>query len=185
MRRILTALALLAAFPPFALAAKAASSEGKASIRPTAPPPRLQNAAPSIDALIERFLTALEKKDEAALRHLRINEAEYRQIILPGSVPPGTPRRHYREDVTEYFWGTMNGKSAGYEKYLIDEVGGRGYTKVKSVSYHKGETRYAGYTAYKQLRLVVEDAAGEEHEIRTGSIADLDGQYKFISFIRD
>ena len=146
---------------------------------------RLANASPSADALIHRFVDALDKKDAAALRHMRANESEYRNIILPGSVAPGTPPKHYREDVVQYFWGVMNGKSAGYEKYLLDTAGGRGPTQVKNVSYHKGQRQYADYTAYKQLRLVVEDGAGREHEIWTGSIAEVDGQYKFISFIRD
>ena len=148
-------------------------------------PHRLANASPSTDALIERFLEALDKRDAATLRHLRVTESEYRSIILPGTVPPGAPRRQYRDDVTEYFWGTMNGKSASYEKNLLDTVGGHGPSKVKTISYAKGEQQYADYKAYKQLRLVVEDGSGREVDIRTGSIAEIDGQYKFISFIRD
>jgi len=146
---------------------------------------RLENASPSAEDLIRRFLEALDNKDPAALRHLRATESEYRNIIVPGTVAPGAPPRHYREDVSRYFWGTLNGKSAAYEKNLIDTEGGRGPTKVKSVSYKKGTTRYADYTAYKQLRLVVENGSGEKREIWTGSIAEVDGQYKFISFIRD
>jgi hypothetical protein len=146
---------------------------------------RLENASPSADALIHRFLEALDNQDAATLRHLRVTESEYRSIILPGTVPPGAPRRHYRDDVSEYFWGTLNGKSAGYEKNLLDTVGGHGPSKVKTISYAKGEQQYADYKAYKQLRLVVEDGAGHEFDIRTGSIAEIDGQYKFISFIRD
>ena len=151
----------------------------------TVTPRRFDDASPSADALIRRFVEALDKQDAATLRHLRVTESEYRTIILPGSVPPGAPRRHYRDDVSEYFWGTMNGKSAGYEKNLLDTVGGHGPSKVKTISYAKGEQQYADYKAYKQLRLVVEDAAGREVDIRTGSIAEIDGQYKFISFIRD
>jgi hypothetical protein len=146
---------------------------------------RLSNASPSADALIQRFVEALDKHDAATLRHLRVSESEYRSVILPGTVPPGAPRRHYRDDVAEYFWGVMNGKSADYEKHLLDTVGGHGPSKVKTISYAKGEQQYADYKAYKQLRLVVEDGSGREVDIRTGSIAEIDGQYKFISFIRD
>ena len=179
MKRTLVILVtVMIVFPPFA-------NGGRAATAPDAKHGRFENASPSVDDLIRRFLEALDKKDAAALRHLRTTESEYRNIILPGTVSPGTPRRQYREDVSRYFWGALNGKSAGYEKYLLDTAGGRGPTKVKSVSYKKGETRYADYTAYKQLRLVVEDGTGQEHEIWSGSIAEVDGQYKFISFIRD
>lgn len=119
------------------------------------------------------------------MRRLRTTESEYKKIILPGTVPPGAPPRHYRDDVSEYFWSILNTKSAYYEQYLLDAAGGRGPSKVKSVSYKKGTKTYADYTAYKQLRLVVEDGSGKEQDIWTGSIAEIEGQYKFISFIRD
>ena len=175
---IVTLLTLMIALPPMVRAGTAKN------VRPTSPH-RLENASPSADVLVHRFLEALDKKDAAALRHLRVTESEYRNIILRGTVPPGTPRRNYREDVSQYFWGVLNGKSAGYEKNLLDDVGGHGPSKVKSLAYKKGETRYADYRAYKQLRLVVEDGAGQERDIATGSIAEIGGQYKFISFIRD
>jgi len=174
-------VALLIATIAVSPAARAGTAKKAAATKPQ----RLSNASPSADGLIHRFVEALDKQDAATLRHLRVTESEYRSIILPGSVPPGAPRRHYRDDVTEYFWGTMNGKSAGYEKNLLDTVGGHGPSKVKTISYAKGEQQYADYKAYKQLRLVVENGAGREVDIRTGSIAEIDGQYKFISFIRD
>ena len=178
MKKTFLLLLALLALPPVA-------NGGRTKVAPETSPPRLTNGSPSADDLIRRFLEALDSKDAAALRHLRTTESEYRNIILPGTVAPGAPPRHYREDVSRYFWGSLNGKSAGYEKYLLDTEGGRGPTRVKSVRYKKGQTRYAEYTAYKQLRLIVADQAGEEREIQTGSIVEVDGQYKFISFVRD
>jgi len=165
--------------------ALAAAKDRAARVAQTASDARLENGAPSSDALIQRFLQALDQKDERALRSLRTTESEYRSIILPGTVPPGAPRRHYRKDVADYFWGVMNAKSAYYEQYLINTAGGRGPSTLKLVTYKKGRQQYADYTAYKQLRLVVEDGAGHEQDIRTGSIVEVGGRYKFISFIRD
>lgn len=180
MKTIATVLMLMIALPPLA--------HGRRAHDVTKPPssrPRLDNPSQSAEALVRRFLEALDKKDSGALRGLRTTESEYKKIILPGTVAPGSPRRHYPDDVTEYFWSSLNTKSAYYEQYLLNTAGGHGPCKVKSISYHKGTKKYADYTAYKQLRLVVEDGSGQERDIWTGSIAEIEGQYKFISFIRD
>ncbi len=56
---------------------------------------------------------------------------------------------------------------------------------MEEFSFENGDTAYAGYTAHRQLRLKVRSSDGTEHELRTGSIAEVAGTYKFISFIRD
>ena len=180
MKTIGAILMLMIALPPLADGRRATDAAASKSSRP-----RLDNPSPSAEALVQRFLTALDNKDGEALRRLRTTESEYKNIIMPGSVPPGSPPRHYRDDVSEYFWSILNTKSAYYEQYLLETAGGRGPTKVKRVSYNKGTKTYADYTAYKQVRLVVEDGSGSERDIWTGSIANIEGQYKFISFIRD
>jgi hypothetical protein len=147
--------------------------------------PRLDNPSPSADELIRRFLDALDKRDGKALRGLRATESEYKTIIMPGSVPAGAPLKRYDDQVSEYFWSILNTKSAYYEQYLLETAGGHGPSKVKSVTYQKGTKTYADYTAYRQLRLVVQDGTGSDRDIWTGSIAEIAGQYKFISFIRD
>jgi hypothetical protein len=56
---------------------------------------------------------------------------------------------------------------------------------MKALDYEDGTKTYASYTARKRLRLSLLDADGSEVQLATGSIAEIDGQYKFISFIRD
>ena len=148
------------------------------------PPRKLETAAPSREVLIERFLETLRTKDETALHALRVTEAEYVGLILAGSVEPGQPLRHWPEDANRYFWSGFDLKSRYYERYLIGEYGGRAY-RIKSVDFDKGTKAYATYEAYRQLRLVLEDEAGKDVPLATGSIADVGGQWKFISFIRD
>src|SRR5262249_27818032 len=155
------------------------------STDPRAASPGLQHGQRSIDALITRFLDALQQKNWKALRRMRITESEYKQVILPGSVPPGQPLKTYRSDVSDYFWRVMNTKSAFTEQYLIATLGGGGPVEVKQMEYKKGRQDFARYTAYRQLRLLVVSPTGREGEIRTGSIAEVDGRFKFISFIRD
>ena len=168
-----------------ALAFTVALGRATATEAPTDGIAQLRYAAPSQDALIRRALRALGEKDARTLRLLRVTESEYRNIILPSTVPPGSPPRHYRDDVSDFFWRLLDTKSAMYEQYLLNTVGGRGLSRVKDRQYAKGKTQYAGYTAYKQVRLVVEDGSGQQEEMATGSIVEIGGRFKFMSFIRD
>src|SRR5262249_54675965 len=149
----------------------------------TAESVRLKNGAPSVDKLVDQFMQALKDRDKAKIRELRVTEAEYRGLILPGSVDEGKPPQHYNEDASKYFWSILDTKSIYNEASILNAWGGRS-VKVKSVSYRGGTKKYADYTAYKQLELKVEDEAGKEDELRLGSVAEVDGVYKFISFIR-
>jgi len=146
--------------------------------------PRLSDSASSERELVERFLGAVNNGDKHALNRLRVTEDEYKAIIMAGSVPPGAPVRQWTDDVNEYFWQTLNGKSIALQAALLRRVKGR-QLKLKSYLFEEGQTEFATYTALRQLRMLVEDDRGAEFEIASGSIANVGGQYKFISFIRD
>ena len=146
--------------------------------------PALVDASPTIDDLVARFLDALHARDRAALHALRVNRAEYLGVILPGSVPEGAPLRDWPEETNQYYWSVLHTKSTYYEAYLITGFGGHQYT-VDAMAYRKGTQSFATYNAYRQLALMVHDEDGRKLEIRTGSIAEVDGKYKFVSFIRD
>jgi hypothetical protein len=147
-------------------------------------PRKLVDAQPSIDSLIEKFRQALETKDKVLLHRLRLTEDEYRNIILPGSVEPGQTGQSYSEEASKYFWGILNGKSTYSEAALLHVHGGKPI-KVTDVEYRKGIKKYRDYTAYKQLTVTLDDGSGEPDHTRIGSIAEVDGQFKFISFVRD
>jgi len=144
---------------------------------------RLKHGAPSVDKLVDQFMQALKERDKAKIRDLRVTEDEYRGLILPGSVDEGKPRQHYNDEASKYFWSVLDTKSIYNEAGILSAWGGRS-VKLKSVSYRGGTKKYAEYTAYKQLELKVEDEAGNEDELRLGSVAEANGVYKFISYIR-
>jgi hypothetical protein len=148
------------------------------------PARKLQNSAPSIEVLVERFLAAIAAQDRQALHHLRVTEAEYLETILPGNVPKGQALRDWPADVKRFYWNLLNDKSAVYEAHLLTVFGGRRY-RAKSMAYDKGTQEYATYNAYKQLRLELEDSEGTSMRLATGSIAEVNGKFKFISFVRD
>ena len=149
-----------------------------------APQFHFTNGEASIDSLIEKFRQALVDKDKNLLRSLRVTEDEYRNFIMPGSVDEGRPRAQYTEQASEYFWGILNGRSIYSEANLLHDFGGH-EIKFTKVEYRKGVQKYRDYTAYKQLILTVENENGEPEVMKIGSIAEVDGQFKFISFVRD
>jgi len=154
---------------------------------PDAPTPRsgLVDAAPSATALVDRLLAALAAKDPDALRRLRVTEAEYREILLPGSVPEGQPLRRPSQAFGDFAWGRLDTKSNYYEQYLLAQYGGRPLT-LKTVAYEKGEGRFANYTVHRQLRLALEDeTTGAEVQLATGSIVEVAGAFKFASYVKD
>ena len=162
-----------------------ATSGGSSGTTPAVDgPSTLRGGASSADELIGRFLRALHDKDREALRRLRVTESEYREIVMPGHVAVGTPLRKQPEDVSEFAWQLLNTKSVYYEATLLSEFGGHGY-EVQGVEYERGTQSYATYTAHKQLRLTLRRDDGQEVELRTGSVADIAGSFKFMSYIRD
>jgi hypothetical protein len=143
-----------------------------------------QGGASSQRELIDELLQALQKKDVHALRRLRVTETEYRDVILPGNVPPGQPPRNLVATWKDYAWANLNDRSTVHEERLLGDYGGQALSRME-FSFEDGEQEYAGYKAYRQLRLKVRNSDGAERELRTGSIAEVAGKYKFISFNRD
>lgn len=151
-----------------------------------APAMKLTDGAPSLDELVARFLDALQKKDKEGIHRLRVTQDEYLDVIMPGSVDAGRPIRQYdhRDQASQYFWSILDTRSVYSEAALVSSWGGEPL-KLKSIKYRRGVKEYATYKAYKQLSLVLERTDGSNDELRIGSVAEIDGQYKFISYVRD
>jgi hypothetical protein len=178
---IATAGLVLATGPAWGQAADAHASTAPA----TAERPAhfaLADAAPSIDALIDRLIAALAKKDAGALNRLRVTEAEYRTFFLPGSGDPGEPGRVYDDVSSEFAWQKLNTNSVYAAAGIMRDYGGHKFT-VKEIAYLKGRKEYAWYTAYKTVGLKLQDETGKEGELVLGSIAEIDGQFKFVSLL--
>ncbi len=144
----------------------------------------LQGGASSIGELLNQMVSALNTKDRGALENLRVTEEEYRGIIIPGHAEPGHAPQRIGEEAAEYFWGVLDTRSRFNAAGLLGNAGGQGL-EVVDWSFTKGVKTYAGYTAHRRLELRVKSLAGSSEEIATGSIAEVDGRFKFISFIRD
>jgi hypothetical protein len=162
-----------------------------AANEPPATPPAAtsrfdSSASSSQEELVRQLLKALRAKDESALRRLRVSESEYREIILPGHVEPGKPLKRLTKEWADYAWESLDVKSHYYERFLLASFGGR-TLELEKINYGEGEKEltYATYIAYPQARVALVDDAGKKVELETGSIAEVGGKYKFISFVRD
>ena len=159
---------------------------GLAAVRQhqAAPQRGLSGGAASIDALVSEFVAALNRRDRDALERLRVTEREYREWIVPGSVEPGQPPQILSEEASVYFWEVLNGKSTYFREALLGEYGGRDL-EIEDFRFRKGTRRFANHLAHGRLALELEAEDGQKLALLTGSIAEVDGQFKFISFIRD
>jgi hypothetical protein len=144
-------------------------------------PPQFDGGAASVDALLDRFLSALQAKDETALHRLRVTEKEYRDIIIPGSAKPDEAPRQATEANSQFFWSMLNAKSEDIARLLIKNYGGQHYTR-KELKLSKGTRKFGWYTAHGDVQLILQDESGQTRELHTGTIAEVGGRYKFIGF---
>ena len=155
--------------------------ESQAALRPR----RVEGGAASLDELTARFLEAVRAKDRGALEELRFTEAEYRRVILPYyGVAKGQPPQRISEKASKYFYETMNTKSYYHRENILNRFGGKPFT-LKGHRFGKQSEEFAEYTAYPRIIFTLVDESGEEIELQTGSIAEVDGHFKFASYIRD
>ena len=175
---------ILATVRTVAVCAAAAALVGTPSVAmtPHALGIELTEAATSQTELIEHLLATLSARDLDALHALRATESEWK-TMFEWEVPIGARPRVVRADVQELAWRLLDTKSLYYERYLMQQFGGRRWD-VKAVAFKKGTEEWAGYRIHRQLRLdLVGD--GNEVELATGSIVEIDGRFKFASFVRD
>ena len=165
-------------------AAPAAAAPASAAAASSKPPIGLSGGAPSIDALLDQFLAALEQKDTQALERLRLTKEEYTQIVMPGTVTKGQPPLQTFEKANDVAWGLLNARSHYTLEAMISGYGGRHYVKRQLEFSESPPREYAWYIAYGGTRLTLWDEQGEAHELSTGWIADVDGSHKFIGFNR-
>lgn len=141
------------------------------------------NSSSSPDDLVGRFVTALAANDRAAIERLRVDEREYRDVIMPGSVKPGRPPQIMPDRKSEYFWRHHNTLSVYSLDGVLKGYGG-GSLRLRRVEYLRVEP-FAWYTAYRDPILQLETATGEVVSLQLGSIAEYRGRYKFISYRAD
>jgi hypothetical protein len=173
----------------------AAGREGaqSATANPAPPPPAafieaaqsarqsFADGAPSVDVLMDEFVRALSNKDIAALTRLRVNQAEYVDLIVPGMVPVGEPPRQVSEQPKQFFWQMLDTKSRYYGDTLIERFGGRTY-RSHELTFSQPTKEYAWYKAHGEVRLDLQGDDDVAYHLLSGWVAEVDGKYKFIGY---
>jgi hypothetical protein len=132
----------------------------------------------SPEEIANRFLSALEKKDEAAIWDLRITEAEYNNTLWPpyekiGGGPP------------DFSWSLNYTDSRKSINRALIDYGGRKLQLVK-VYFNKGQDKNnvpAPFVVWRDFRIVVKNEQGEEEELKyINTVVEMNGCYKVCVF---
>jgi hypothetical protein len=140
----------------------------------------LTGGAESRDALVRRFLHAVEVQDTAALRSLVLTRAEYGWLYYPGSTFAREP--FYQMPQLNWFLNVEDS-----QKGITRVVTRYGGTDLRSADYHCPQpARVDRQFTFWDRCLVAFQHEGVEKRMRLfGSIVELDGHFKFYSYAND
>ncbi len=178
---------LVASSPPAASALKAASESAPApaaadaaptvsGARPATGARRLFHAAASIEDLVRQVLAAVEAEDMQGLTDLRVTEREHNELLWPEF-----PARDHNVQL-DFAWDMLDTRSHTNQGRAIGTWRGKGLEFV-AVRFEREIERYRTFVAHRGTVVTARTATGEEVEVRfIGSILELDGQFKAVSY---
>jgi hypothetical protein len=138
----------------------------------------LEAAASSPEELVRGFLAALSHDDLDQVRRLAVTEEEFATYIWP-ELPAAAPDRNL---TVQFVWNNMNVRSQSNLRHLMDALGGQ-RLELEELRFTGKTTEYATYRIHRNSELVVRDRTGKISIGRLfGSVLELDGQFKILSF---
>lgn len=140
-------------------------------------PATLAGGAPSADSLIARFARAVQARDTAVLRALRIDRAEFAHLYYPTNKLAQPPY----DLPPALMWFQLEGNSGRGLLHVLEERGGGTLSIVghrcRSAE-REGENRVYGSCVARRLR-----APGDTVEEQLfGGMIERGGVFKFVSF---
>jgi len=140
----------------------------------------LANAQPSAEALAQKVLESLAYKDDQSLKDLVVTKEEFCSYVwpeLPSSTIPNL--------TCDWVWDSFAPSDVAGRQQTLANHGGKHYSLI-GIRFARGTTAYKGFKVHEDTRVVVRDTSGQERELKLfGSILELDGQFKLLSFIVD
>jgi hypothetical protein len=141
-------------------------------------PDRLEGEARSRDALVHRFVRALERQDTTALRSLLLSKAEFAYLYYPTSAQ-GLPPYDLSPGL---MWFLLEGRSEKGIRHALEQFGGR---PLRMASYScagtpaiEGANRLWGPCEVRRIQ-----AAGDTVADRLfGLMVERGGRWKFLSY---
>jgi len=140
----------------------------------------LEGGAPTRDALVERFVRAIEALDTAAVREMVLSRAEFAWLYYPTSTFSREP--FYQMPGLTWFLNVEDSQK-GITR-LFTRFGG---TDLRFSSYEcPGTIRLDGGLTFWDGCLLDVRLEGQSRQLRLfGSIVEFHGQYKFYSYAND
>lgn len=144
-------------------------------------PPAALDGERSRDALVRRFVRAVETRDTSALRAMALSRAEFAYLYYPESP---LSRRPYEEPPALLWFRIQEGSNAGAVR-LLRRLGGAPSGFV-SHACERAPEREGPNALWERCRVRRVRAPGDTVEERLfGSIVARDGRYKFVSYAND
>jgi hypothetical protein len=145
------------------------------------PAPGRLDGAPSRDALVRRFVRAVETSDTNALRAMTLSRAEFAYLYYPESPLSRPP---YEEPPALLWFRVSEGSSTGIVR-VLRRYGGRslGY---RSYACEPTPKREGANTLWERCRVRHVRAPGDTVEERLfGSVVARGGRFEFVSYAND
>ncbi|MEW6130175.1 MAG: hypothetical protein AB1757_24275 [Acidobacteriota bacterium] len=140
----------------------------------------LANAETSPEALCRNLLNALARQDLEALKAMRITKDEFCNYLFPE-----LPSSRLPNVTCDFVWQQATLKSDGGFYKMYPQHQGKKYAFV-ALRFAKGQDTYSTYRIHKASLITVRDETGKQQELRLfGSLLEMDGKYKLISFVMD
>jgi len=145
-------------------------------------PDGLTGGAEDPTELTRRFLAAVTRRDQRAIRDLMISRAEFAWLVFPEHLYSRPP---YELD-PEIFWMQLGARSAKGLTRVIERYGGRqlGLLKVACQA-DTLQLRSPATTLWSPCTVHFSAPEGSEQRRLFGSIVERDGRAKFLSFAND
>ena len=139
-----------------------------------------ENAAPSRDSLVRRFVNALERRDTTSLRTIVMTRAEFAHLYFPTSPHARPPAQ--QPPALVWFLHTQNsvkGVSRALDRFGGKALGFRGYTCASAPRVEGGNTIWDDC-------LLHIGAGRDTASIRLfGGVVERDGRFKLLSYAND
>jgi len=142
---------------------------------------RLADGSASREALVQRFVKALEAKDTADLLRMSMRSREFADLYYPESPYARPPFKQS----PQLAWSLIQNPSTSGLNKLINRVGGKrivylGHKCEPKIAHEGKSTRYTGCLI--QVRGEKGDTVSKKY---FGSIIERGGQFKFVSYTND
>jgi hypothetical protein len=140
----------------------------------------LAHAQPSAEALAERALEALARRDDQGLKTLVVTKEEFCRYVWPE-----LPSSRIPNLTCDWVWNAFEPSDAAGRQETLARHSGKQYRLVR-VRFAKGTTQHDSFKVHQDARVVLRDEADQEAEMKLfGSVLEMDGQFKLFSFIID